>query len=222
MSEIVSAVEILSEILPASAAKASGILALTETLPASTAQASGILVLTETLPVSTVKTSGILVLVEILPIPRARYLNVETIATSFAALSIPGVTVLDHLHIPERVEARQCPILYPKPDGFVSDLNVDLVSFGNAANDRRKTITYTLTYRYLHTSIGAGRGLFAVYQDMIANVDLIISTLMDNDDLSGTIDITPTGIDNIGPVIDPAGDAFHGCDLTFAVTVFVR
>lgn len=151
----------------------------------------------------------------------ANYLNVTAVASSIAGLSVSGVNMRGLTAIPERIEPRDCPVLYPKPDGFITNLNVERVSFG-APMDARKTIVYSLNYRYLHASIGVDRGLFAVYEGLIANTDAIISAVIDNDNLSGTIDITPTGIDNIGPVQDPAGNTFHGCDMTFVITVFVR
>ena len=92
-------------------------------------------------------------------------LQADTIATSIAGLSVSGVTIKDLDGISEQVHARACPLLYPKPDGFMSNLRVERDSFGPASN-ARKTVRYTLSYVYLHAPIGEGRGLFDVYADM--------------------------------------------------------
>ena len=150
------------------------------------------------------------------------YLNAVAIASSIAALPIVGVQIRDLDAIPEMVSARDCPVMYPKPDGFINNLGVDRISYGSAL-ESRKNATYTLTYRYLHNPEGVDRaGSYRLFDAMMNNVDEIVSRIIDNDDLSGTVDITPAEISNLGLVLDPAGYAFHGCDIAFNVLVFSR
>jgi hypothetical protein len=144
-------------------------------------------------------------------------LAIVTIADSIAALSISGVTIKDLDEIPEKVESRDCPILYPEPDGFISGFGMDVQSFGPgsvAAID----VTYNLRYTFLHSSLGTGRGLFDVYSDMVAKVVLILNAVLTNDAITGLQDFRVAEITNFGPVTDPAASmTFHGTQFVFRV-----
>lgn len=147
-------------------------------------------------------------------------LQAVTVATNIAALSVSGVTLKALSAIPENVAPRDCPIIYPRPDGFMSDLEVEVDSFGSSAG--KKTVRYTLTYMYLHSAIGEGRGLFDVYEDMVTKATAFVDAVISNDAIAGCVDITPTGITNFGPVADPAGGMFHGAQMPFVVTEFIN
>jgi hypothetical protein len=142
-----------------------------------------------------------------------------TVATSIAGLSVSGVYLKDVDAIPERVEVRDCPIIYPKPDGFLSDLEVEINSFGSA--QAKKTVRYNLNYVFLQSPVGAGRGLFDVYESCVTNALAFVDALLANDALSGSVDIQPAGITSFGPVADPSGNMFHGCVFSLAVMEFV-
>ena len=148
-------------------------------------------------------------------------LQFATVANSIAAVSVSGVTIKDIDEIIEFVSARDCPLVQPVPNGFVSGLNVERDSQG-LGSVAMKTVMYTLTYRLMYAPIGTGRGLFDVYDDMVAKAGLFLDALISNDALTGTIDITPTGALNFGPVLDPAGNSFHGCDFQLKVMEFVN
>jgi hypothetical protein len=147
-------------------------------------------------------------------------LQATTIASSIAGLTVTGVTMKNLTSIPENVAPRDCPIIYPKPDGFMSDLEVVIDSFGSSVG--KKTVRYALTYMYLHSSIGQGRGLFDVYQDMVAKACVFLDAVIANDALTGSIDIQPESMLNFGPVADPAGNYFHGCEIVLKVMEFVN
>lgn len=148
-------------------------------------------------------------------------LAVMTIATSIAGLSVSGVTIKDLTGLPTAVDNRECPVLYPKPNGFVSGLSVVRESFG-AAVTAHKTVEYTLTYAFLYRRVEAGRGLFDTFDDMVDKAFEVLDAIIANDVVSGAIDITPIGIVNVGPVADPAGELFHGCELQLRVMEFVN
>lgn len=148
-------------------------------------------------------------------------MQADTIATSIAGLSVPGVTIKDLDGIPEEAQARDCPLLYPKPDGFMSNLRVERDSFG-AGSEARKTVRYTLNYAYLHAPVGEGRGLFDVYAAMVGNTLAILDALLADDALNGAVDITPGSVVRFGLVNDPAGGWFHGCVLGLDVVEFVN
>lgn len=143
-----------------------------------------------------------------------------TVATNIAGLTVSGVTLKALNAIPENVAPRDCPIIYPRPDGFMSSLEVEVNSFGSGA--AKKTVRYTLNYVYLHSSIGTERGLFKVYEDMVTKALAFVDAVISNDAITGCVDIQPTGITSFGPVADPAGGMFHGAQLSFIVTEFVN
>ena len=110
----------------------------------------------------------------------------------------------------------------PKPDGFISGFEPSRESFGPGSVAAFNVI-YVLTYRLLHSKIGTGRsGLFNTYSSMVAKVGLFLDAIIENDTVAGAVDIFPNSITNFGPVADPVGNMFHGCDIGIQVTEFVN
>ena len=145
----------------------------------------------------------------------------STICNSIAAISVTGVTIKDIDEIPESVLVRDCPIMYPEPDGFISEFKYirDSTGPGSVA---KATVTYNMTYAFLYTSIGSGRGLFDVYDDMLTKVGLILDAIIISDGITGVVDLVPGDTLQFGAVPDPAGNMFIGTRLVFSVTEFVN
>ena len=143
-----------------------------------------------------------------------------TVATNIGALTVTGVNIYALNEIPEGADARECPMVYPKPDGFMSGLEVEVNSFGSTS--AKKTVRYTLTYMYLYAPIASGRGLFDLYEDMVTKALAFQDAVLANDAITGCVDITAMDIGEWGPVADPSGTAFHGCQMSFQVTEFVN
>ena len=144
-----------------------------------------------------------------------------TITDSIAAISVSGVTIKDIDEIPESVAVRDCPIMYPEPDGFISGLTYTRDSTGPGST-ALATVTYNMTYAYLHTKVGVGRGLFDIYGDMLTKVGLILDAIIISDGITGVVDLTIGGAIQFGAVPDPAGNMFIGTRLVFAITEFVN
>lgn len=142
-----------------------------------------------------------------------------TIADSIAGLSVSGVTIKDLDQIPQEVQARDCPILFPDPSRYVSDLSVGVDSFGSGS--AKKTVKYMLNYVFLYSETGVGRGLADNAAGVVTKVMLILDAFLANDALTGSIDITPLTT-TAGVVNDPSGKPFYGALLSFAVTEFVN
>lgn len=147
-------------------------------------------------------------------------LAIVAIATNIAGLAVSGINIRDLDAIPEQVNARDCPIIYPRPDGFLSSLQVQIDSFGSTS--AKKTVYYTLTYRLLGAQVGEDRGLFTLYQAMVDIVADFLDAVIANDALTGTIDLQAVDVTEFGPVSDPAGYVFHGCDILLRVMEFVN
>jgi len=149
-------------------------------------------------------------------------LSIQTVTNSIAALSVSGVTLYDIDEIPAEGKSRDVPMIIPRPDGFISNFLYERKSFGPetvAAID----ISYTLTYRLLHSKIGSGRsGLFDTYADMVAKVSLFLDAIIASDTITGAVDVQPFSIGEFGPVADPMGEAFHGCDIGINILEYVN
>ena len=78
-------------------------------------------------------------------------LSITTVTNSIAALSVTGVTIKDIDEIPASVDAYDCPILYPEPVDFVTNLTVTAASFQG-----KYDVEYDLTYTFLYAQIGEG------------------------------------------------------------------
>lgn len=140
--------------------------------------------------------------------------NFSTVTNSIEALSITGVTILDIDEIAESVGLDN-HILAPIPDNFITgvELTRDEVSA------QLLVLRYTLNYRYFHTTIAKGMGgLFDSYTGLITNMAAILLAFSKDETLSGALDNEMPVISNIGPVADPAGNVFHGFDISLRIT----
>lgn len=147
-------------------------------------------------------------------------MEIATIIDSISALSVDGLKICDLNEIPEVVDARQ-PVIYPKPDGFITSLVLELDSFGGGSTAKMH-ITYNITYRLCYAPVASGRGLFEVYPQMVAAAYRFLDAVIAIDTLTGVEDIRPADALNFGPVADPSGNYFHGCDIVLAVMEFIN
>ena len=148
-------------------------------------------------------------------------LAISTICDSISSLSVSGLTIKDLNEIPEAVTGRDCPVIYPKPDGFVTNFEMVRDSFGGGST-AKMTVTYDLTYRLLGAPLASGRGLFDSYSLMVEKVYAFIDAVLAIDTMAGLVDITPADTTAFGPVSDPAGGMFHGADVILHVMEFAN
>lgn len=147
-------------------------------------------------------------------------LAIATITDSIAALTISGVTVKDKDELREGWTAYDCPLLVPLPNGFVSAVNIQPVSFGSGSG-RQLNVTYSLTYRYFHAPIGRG-DITQTWSEMVDKVFSIFDAIAANDKLNGLIDLQLASVSEFGVVVDGANNQYHGCDITLRVLEFVN
>ena len=148
-------------------------------------------------------------------------INLEDVASAIAALSIAGVTVRDIDNIPVNAKT-MIPVLYPVPNGFVTDLTWSRETFGTESV-HAMNLTYVLHYKYLHAIVGSGGSLLSVYGAMIRNIIKIIKAIFEDSDLGGAVDVTLNTISDIGVHTDPAGEMqFHGVDITIKVLEYIQ
>jgi hypothetical protein len=124
---------------------------------------------------------------------------IDTITAAIAAISA-GVTIRDTNALADAVTLRDCPVLVPRPNGFVNLSPVQRDTYGPSAT-ARKTVTFSLNYRFFHTPIGIGRGMYDVFPDFLDKCFAIFDALIATD-LGGTIDMDLNGIPELGVVVD--------------------
>ena len=144
-------------------------------------------------------------------------LYLASITNAIASISITGVTVKDK----DEVVANWTPVpnvLYPNPNGWVSDISLDYV-----ANLRGATaplnVSYLLNYRFLGTQSGDLAIFPVALSNLVDKVILIVNAIVaTHAPYSGKVDMELAGISSPGPLPDPAGNTYFGCDLSFRVT----
>ena len=141
--------------------------------------------------------------------------QLATVADSISKLSISGITIRDIDALSTSWQGLP-NVLYPKPDGFVTNIQVESVELTRSKYD----LHYTLNYRYLYVALGSDAVLFAGYATFIANIILIVNAIITNHNVTGAIDLTLGGV-TVGPMQDPAGNMYHGADIQINVMEFL-
>lgn len=144
-------------------------------------------------------------------------MRIADVATALAALTIPGIMIYDLDQMPVSVSERDCPLLGPSANDppFLTDWDAQRVTFqGNQRN------AYTLNYKLFHAPIGADRGLFAQYPNMVENARKIAESLQALPRVDGCKSIALQGMPQFGPVVDASGKQFHGAVFALRVVEF--
>lgn len=145
-------------------------------------------------------------------------IDITTVTNAIESLSISGVTVLDIDEIAESMQMSPAT-LAPRPENFITGISVTRDEMSGQA----LRLHYTLNYRYYHCAITGGLGgLFGSYPVMIAKIALILLAFCSDASLSGAMDNTEPSVSNIGPVHDPAGSPFHGCEFSLNIMQFLE
>lgn len=146
-------------------------------------------------------------------------ISTDTITNSIAALTVTGVTIRDIDEIPENVDVRQCPTLYPEPVNFISSLEVTPMSFGTAGSGHFD-VEYDMAYTFLYKPVGASRTLLSLYPTMLTLAMDIVDKIIVSDTITGLVDLTFAGFSDFGVALDPAGNSFIGTGMIFHVKEF--
>jgi hypothetical protein len=147
-------------------------------------------------------------------------LQLVNICGSIAALSVSGVTIADVDEIPPDVQNTRNQILFPEPDGFITNFTATRDSFG-PNNIALQTVEYDLNYTYCHVPLGAGRTGLDEYDGMVTKVGLIFDAILDNV-ITTDVDVYLPSITEFGLVPDPSGNIFLGCRISIHCKEFVH
>ena len=144
-------------------------------------------------------------------------LNLANITNSIATISVTGVTIKDK----DEVVGNWTPlpnVLYPNPNNWISDFEIGYVT-NLRGSTAKADISYTLNYRFLGTQSGDLATFPVALSALVDKVILIINAIFAvHAPYSGKVDMELVGISSPGPLPDPAGNLFFGCDIALRIT----
>lgn len=146
-------------------------------------------------------------------------LAIATVVDSIEALEVTGLNIAGIDNIPPDCKMLT-PILIPEPLNFVTNFLTTRDTFGTSTT-AEKTAEYDLNYTFLYAPLGSGRTGLEYYGEMLEMAGLIVDEILDNDTITGCVDISPQGTVDFGPVPDPSGNQYLGCRLVFHVVEYL-
>lgn len=145
--------------------------------------------------------------------------------------AVADLTVKDTFELPDAINPRECPLLYPEMrGGFISNVVIGYNATG-LEGLRMGRLEYELRYSLAYKPVGEGRGLYTVIPDLMDMTKRIIDGALTKDVLGGTVGIIDFFLDSVsgpGIVMDPAGNegpnkfGFYGFEYLFKVTEFIN
>ena len=143
-----------------------------------------------------------------------------TIANSITEISVSGLTIKDVDEIPTSINQRDCPLLIPNPENYISGVKIEPDSFGTGS-DRKMTLTYSLSYMLIYGEVGGGRvHTIDTYAGMLTKACAFMDAFYALNGLTGAVDFDATLGD---PSIRVVGEIeFHSIDIKIGVKEFVN
>ena len=145
-------------------------------------------------------------------------LEAAAVAAAIAALSVSGVkTIRDLDEVKTALAGRDCPLVYPAPDDFLTLENSRQLTLGPAA---LWEYTYTLKYRFVQAPVGSERTLAQTLPSKIDNYLNFIHAISANATALGAKHVSPAGTPEWGVLEDAAGQQFQAADILLRVVSF--
>ena len=147
-------------------------------------------------------------------------MQLATIANSISGISVSGLSIKDVDEIPTSINQRQCPLLIPSPENYVSDVTIEVDSFGTGTA-RAMTLHYNLNYMLIHSVVGEGRvHVLDSYSGMLSKACDFLDAFYALEGLTGAVDFQATLGD---PAIRTVGAIdFNSIDIRIEITEFVN
>jgi hypothetical protein len=134
----------------------------------------------------------------------------NTVITNMAALSISGVTVMDHA--PQFTQDCRVPALYPS---YSPSVTLNSVERGSACEtDPYRVLRYTLNYVYLHIETTQDTDNSQYEIAIRAAMASIFAAVAANDTALGVYLVTPTGFSIAEKLIEVGGRTYLGGQVT--------
>ena len=140
-------------------------------------------------------------------------LSTSSITAGIAAINISGLSIKDITAIPEQVQPRDCPILFPHPVQFIqggAGGEEGLETFGTPTS-RFWLFNRTYRYLFLYAPVGSTRGMVDIYSGYVSKIDSIMESITELDVTD--VDVRNISVSELGVIEDPAGSKFYGCTI---------
>jgi hypothetical protein len=148
-------------------------------------------------------------------------LSAVEVADAISELVVDGIkTIRDLDGVPQNIESRDCPMVYPVTDSFMALEDATQITLGPNALWQ---YTYLLTYRYVHGPVGAERGLSKTFPGHVAGYVAFIQAITRDAQLLGaSAHIKPGATSQWGLLGGPSDQdpKFHAADLTLRVVEY--
>ena len=147
-------------------------------------------------------------------------IQLSTIANSITGITVSGLTIKDVDEIPTDIIQRQCPLLIPNPENYISNPLIKVDSFGTGT-DRKMTLTYNLNYILIYSQVGAGRvNIIDAYAGMLTKACAFLDAFYGLSTLTGAVDFNAILGD---PAITTVGAIdFHSIGIQVQVQEFIN
>jgi hypothetical protein len=143
----------------------------------------------------------------------------EIEALSITAYGTKTLKIYDLDTIPDFFDEREVPAMFPDASAFVTDFNAVRSTMGPAASAMH-TFTYRLNYIVAVMPSGSERGLYEIYDNMVATGEAIIKKITESDDTFTVANIEPGPVGAFGVITDASGQSFHGFNISFSCEEF--
>ena len=144
-------------------------------------------------------------------------LSTSSITAGIAAINISGLSIKDITAIPEQVQPRDCPILFPHPVQFIqggAGGEEGLETFGTPTS-RFWLFNRTYRYLFLYAPVGSTRGMIDISSGYVSKIDSIMESITELDVTD--VDVRNISVSELGVIEDPAGSKFYGCTIDIMV-----
>lgn len=145
-------------------------------------------------------------------------LAITTITDSISKLTVTGLTIKDIDEIPQGLLDRDCPILTPNPDNYVTSFK----AVADSLDKNKWTVSYTLNYLLLYAVVGSGRTtVLEKFSGMVSMAFKFIDAVAAAMTLSGAVDWAPDKVDNF-EIVTIGQKSYHACRVSIDIVELVN
>jgi hypothetical protein len=145
-------------------------------------------------------------------------MSAQSLDTAIAGLNITGLTIKGLTGIPQEVNDRDCPLLFPSPSNWLGQGSSTPGNFDNVIAGRVQ-YEHNLTYVLAYAQGGTGRGLSDHYNGMATLTQSLVTKLIRID--IDAMSIRRVTVSSFGQLTDPAGKMFYGCNLVITALEYI-
>lgn len=163
--------------------------------------------------------------------------DIAVVTAHIAALDVQGqgsdgssksVTMNDFADIKEQADIRLCPQFQPDITRQITFTSIQRDSFGDGPV-AKQTLIYTIPYVLLYEPVGSSRGLTDIFPNLVYTMSQVVSELIEHDtpqengsNSDYSVDLQIAAYTLGGTVVDPAGNLFHGANVSVIVREFIN